>query len=113
MERGKPGVTRAKTGILGLDEITNGGIPANRFYLIEGSPGTGKTTLALQFLLEGEPVLYITLLETLEELNEVAESHNWSLDALAIFELSAIEQQLAVETQNTLFHPAGISSLCF
>jgi len=63
---------RMSTGCEGLDRIMEGGLPANRPYLIEGSPGTGKTTLALQFLLEGvrngEPVLYVTLSETKEEL---------------------------------------------
>lgn len=102
----------ATTGVSGLDTILLGGLPADRCYLVEGAPGTGKTTLALQFLLEGvrrgEPVLYISLSETEAELLEVAQSHGWSLDGISILELSAIEQQLALETQNTLFHPAEI-----
>lgn len=103
---------RASTGIQGLDDILRGGFVRNRFYLIEGEPGTGKTTLGMQFLLEGarhgEKVLYIALSETNEELREVAGSHAWQLDDISIFELSALEQQLALESQNTLFHPAEV-----
>ena len=66
------GVDRALTGILGIDDILAGGLPRNRLYLVEGRPGTGKTTLALQFLLEGrrlgEPGMYVTLSETADEL---------------------------------------------
>jgi circadian clock protein KaiC len=103
---------KARTGIAGLDEVLRGGFPANRFYLLRGQPGVGKTTLALQFLLEGiaqgETGLYITLSETKDEVMAVADSHGWNLDALAIFELSALEQQLAQESQNTIFHPSEI-----
>jgi circadian clock protein KaiC len=100
------------TGIEGLDDILRGGLPENRLYLIQGDPGSGKTTLALQFLLhgvaQGEKCLYITLSETTDELNGVADSHNWSLNSLAIFELSAMEQQVAQSAQNTLFHPSDV-----
>jgi circadian clock protein KaiC len=100
------------TGIAGLDEILAGGLPRNRIYLAQGDPGVGKTTLALRFLLEGaklgEKGLYITLSETRDELLGVAESHGWQLDQIAIFELSAMEQQLAQSLQNTLFHPADL-----
>jgi circadian clock protein KaiC len=78
--------TIAATGIEGLDDVLAGGLRTNRLYLIEGVPGSGKTTLALQFLREGvrlaEPVLYITLSETREELEEVASSHEWSLEGI-------------------------------
>lgn len=100
------------TGIDGLDEILKGGLPQRRLYLLKGSPGVGKTTLALQFLLEGirrgEKGLYITLSETRDEIMEVAQSHGWDLDGLDIFELSALEHQLAQESQNTVFHPSEI-----
>jgi circadian clock protein KaiC len=104
--------TKCATGIEGLDEVLRGGLPRNRLYLVQGDPGVGKTTLALQFLLEGARTggrsLYITLSETKEELLEVAQSHNWSLDPLAVFELSAMDQQLAQTVQDTLFHPADM-----
>lgn len=89
-----------------------GGLPRNRLYLIEGDPGVGKTTLALQFLLEGarrnERGLYITLSETKDELQAVATSHGWSLDNFDVLELSAIEQQLKSETEHTFFHPSEV-----
>ena len=104
---------RAATGIAGLDSILGGpGLPRQRIYLLEGDPGTGKTTLAMQFLLEGvrqgEPVLYITLSETEGEILSIAESHGWSLDGMALFELSALEQQMRLETENTIFHPSDV-----
>src|SRR6185436_14812143 len=80
-----------KTGIEGLDDILNGGLPRNRMYLILGEPGVGKTTLALQFLLEGvrlgEKGLYVTLSESRDELVDVAASHGWDLDGIEVFEL--------------------------
>lgn len=107
-----PSLTRCPTGVDGLDDILGGGLPPNRFYLIHGEPGSGKTTLALQFLLQGakrgERGLYITLSETRDELEAVAESHGWDLSDLAIFELSSISEQLAIESQNTLFHPSEV-----
>jgi circadian clock protein KaiC len=102
----------AATGIKGLDDILCGGLPRNRVYLISGDPGVGKTTLAIQFLMEGvrsgESCLYITLSETKDELAAVSESHGWSLDQLNVFELSAIEQQLRAETESTFFHPSEV-----
>src|SRR4051812_34540125 len=78
----------AVTGIVGLDTILRGGFPRNHLYLIEGTPGSGKTTLALQFLLEGvrrgECCLYVTLSETERELRAVAKSHGWSLDQITV-----------------------------
>ncbi|HEY8079289.1 MAG TPA: ATPase domain-containing protein, partial [Labilithrix sp.] len=74
-------LARQRTGIYGLDDILGGGLPQNRVYLVKGEPGVGKTTLALQFLLEGaragERVLYITLSETEAEIRQVADSHRW------------------------------------
>lgn len=100
------------TGIVGLDEVLNGGLPPRRLYLIQGEPGSGKTTLALQFLLTGaalgEKVLYISLSETREEIEEVARSHEWNLENVEIVELSALEQQLQPESQNTLFHASEV-----
>src|SRR5688572_10824287 len=103
---------KSATGIQGLDAILVGGLPANRLYLVKGDPGVGKTTLALQYLLAGaaagETGLYITLSETTDEINSVAESHEWDVSKIAIFELSALEHQLAQESQNTVFQPSEI-----
>ena len=102
---------RASMGISGLDDILGGGLPKDHLYLIQGKPGTGKTTLALQFLLEGsrksEKVLYITFSETKAELDAVAESHGWDISEISILELSAISSQVGSSTQ-TLFHPAEV-----
>jgi circadian clock protein KaiC len=99
------------TGIAGLDELLRGGLTANRMYLLEGSPGTGKTTLALQFLLTGRDLgdrtLYITLSETATELKAIAASHGWSLDHVELFQLSQSES-LKPEDQYTLYHPAEV-----
>ena len=100
------------TGIPGLDYILCGGFPANHLYLVEGDPGTGKTTLALQFLLagraRGETGLYVTLSETKAELCKVAASHGWSLDGIGLFELESLEERLHTEQQYTVFHPSEI-----
>lgn len=100
-------VKRAATGVSGLDDVLGGGLPVHRLYLVRGSPGVGKTTLALQFLLEGvrlgERVLYITLSETETEIRQVAASHGWSLDGVSLFELSSAEQTLRLEDENTLY----------
>lgn len=101
---------QVRTGVPGLDGILGGGLPRNRIYLVDGEPGTGKTTLALQFLLEGarsnERGLYVTLSETREELGDVAESHSWSLDGIEIQELTPNAE--LTEEAYTLFHPAEV-----
>ena len=83
--------SRASTGVEGLDQILGGGLTPNRLYLLEGTPGTGKTTFALRFLsagvARGEKTLYITLSETAEELRAVVASHGWTLDGIDVFEL--------------------------
>lgn len=100
---------RIATGTPGLDLILNGGVTPGRLYLVEGSPGSGKTTLSLQFLFAGvaagDRCLYITLSETSEELAAVARSHNWSLEGIELFELSAAEAVLGDGRQQTLIHP--------
>ena len=105
-------VARTSTGIPGLDSILCGGFEANRLYLVDGNPGVGKTTLALQFLLEGvrlgERCLYVSLSETKDELDAVADSHGWSLDGITVIELSQVEQTLTAKSQNTLFQPAEV-----
>jgi len=102
---------KAASGIEGLDNILRGGFPVGRVLLVEGDPGVGKTTLALQFLLEGakrgEASVYVTLSETREELLQVAASHGWSLDGIEIFEL-ATPAAFTEEEQNTLFHPSEV-----
>ncbi len=107
-----PDHAKVPTGITGLDDILGGGFPPRRLYLIQGAPGSGKTTLALQFLLAGaragEKVLYISLSETREEVEEVARSHGWPLADVEIVELSAIDQQLEAQSQNTLFHASEV-----
>ncbi len=102
---------KATTGSRGLDDVLSGGFPRDRLFLVQGDPGVGKTTLALQFLLDGaqqgEAVLYITLSETKEELLGVAQSHGWSLEKIHLFELSPADSLAATE-ENTLFHPSEV-----
>ncbi|WP_105428012.1 MULTISPECIES: ATPase domain-containing protein [Neorhizobium] len=101
---------RISSGVPGLDTILDGGLDENRLYLYEGRPGTGKTTIALQFLLEGvrqgEQVLYITLSETERELQLVASRHGWSLKGIEVFELVPPETTLDPDRELTVFHPA-------
>jgi circadian clock protein KaiC len=101
---------RVSTGSDGLDDILFGGLDPNRMYLYEGRPGSGKTTMALQFLLEGarggERVLYISLSETNRELSLVARRHGWSLQGVDIFELVPPETTLDPDRELTVFHPA-------
>lgn len=103
---------KLSTGVPGLDDIMAGGFPARHLYLIEGDPGTGKTTLGLQFLLEGarqgQRGLYVMLSETKEELVGVATSHGWSLDGIELFELRPPEDALRAEGRYTVFDPSEI-----
>src|SRR4051794_24880190 len=98
------------TGNAGLDDILGGGFDADRVYLIEGRPGTGKTTLALQFLLEGvrlgERCLYVTLSESERELRVVFTRHGWTLAGIDVFELVPPDASLDPDQELTLFHPA-------
>ena len=106
-----PSLPRALVGITGLDDILGGGLTKDRLYLVEGTPGTGKTTLSLQFLLEGvrkgEPGLYITLSESAEELRAVAATHGWTLDDMAIFELVG-DMGLDPDSEQTVLHPSEV-----
>jgi circadian clock protein KaiC len=99
---------RVSTGIEGLDALLMGGLTANRMYLVEGKPGTGKTTMAMQFLLDGqhrgEATLYVTLSETTAELLAVAASHGWSFDGIEIFQLAASEAVIS-DDRYTIYHP--------
>ena len=101
--------TRLGTGVCGLDDVLRGGLPAARMYLLEGDPGAGKTTLALQFLREGvrlgQRTLYITLSETKQELDAVCRSHGWTLEGIDVHEVSAA---LIDEEDNTLFVPGDV-----
>lgn len=100
------------SGIAAMDEILRGGFTRDRLYLIEGSPGSGKTTLALQFLLEGarngESLLYVTLSETAVELRSVAAAHGWSLDGIHIHEVLPSESVLNPDEQYSIFHPSDV-----
>jgi len=105
--------TKALTGVAGLDDVTAGGLARSRLFLLEGSPGTGKTTISLQFLLAGaaagETCLYITLSETEEELRASAASHGWDLpEAVAVFELVPPESLLDEDQQQSLLYSSDL-----
>jgi circadian clock protein KaiC len=107
-----PNNRRLKSGIEELDHILGGGYAINRLFLVEGAPGSGKTTLALQFLLEGarnsEMGLYVTFSESDEEVRSVSDSHGWNLDGIHLQELSALGDRLHTEEQYTVFQPADV-----
>src|SRR5688572_5157791 len=98
------------TGIVGLDDILRGGFTADCLYMVSGTPGAGKTTLAIQFLLEGvkrgESCLYVTLSESRREIDMVARSHGWDLAGLHICELIPAETSLGADAQLTVFNPS-------
>ena len=100
------------TGVAGLDSVLHGGLTPNRLYLVEGTPGSGKTTLGLQFLLEGvsqgERVVYVTLSETTAELRAIAQSHGWSLEGMHVSELIPSEESLLTDAQYTMFHASEV-----
>jgi circadian clock protein KaiC len=101
------------TGVAGLDTVLGGGLPRTRVYLLQGEPGTGKTTISLQFLLEGrrrgEPGLYVTLSESRSELEAVAHSHGWSLEGTHLFEAQTeTHEELGDDEQYDVFHPGEV-----
>jgi len=106
------GEQKAATGVPALDDILGSGLNRGHMYLLEGEPGAGKTTLALQFLLDGvkagEPTLYVTLSESADELRYVAASHGWDLTGFEIMELSTLEERHLLEKQYTVFDPADV-----
>lgn len=105
-------ILRSPSGCRGLDDVLGGGYPSGHVYLVEGEPGTGKTTLALQFVAEGlrqnEKTLYVTLSESRKDLLMVARTHGIRVDGLRILELKPSENDLKPESQYTVFHPAEI-----
>lgn len=100
------------TGVPGLDHILRGGFPKGHFFLVEGEPGTGKTTLGLQYLMNGatagESVLYVTLSESQREIEKVARSHGWSLQNVTVYEFMPTEDSLRPEDQYSAFHPSDV-----
>jgi circadian clock protein KaiC len=112
IEQNSPRNTVAPTGITGLDYILRGGLPRDRVYLLEGDPGTGKTTAALQFLMQGirqgETCVYVTLSENADELNAVAASHGWKLDGIDLFELTPADVRVGPDEQYTIFDPSEV-----
>jgi KaiC/GvpD/RAD55 family RecA-like ATPase len=100
------------TGVPGLDSILNGGLPAGRTYLVQGEPGVGKTTLGMQFLLEGvrrgERGIYVALSESEDELRDIALSHGWDLSGLEIVEIHSTDYSLKADSQYTFFHPSEV-----
>ena len=101
-----------RTGVPGLDEVLRGGMDPNHLYLIEGTPGSGKTTVALQFLLAGvqrnQACMFVALSENEQELRASAASHGWSLDGIHVFQIIASEQSLKPDARYTMFHPSEV-----
>jgi len=99
------------TGVDGLDHILGGGLPGSRLYLVQGTPGTGKTTLALQFLLagarRGEKCAFVSLSQSKSELIQIAASHGWSLDGIHVEEFATFDTMTEL-TDQTIFHSAEI-----
>lgn len=104
--------TRTSSGCAGLDNILGGGFPSGHLYLVEGDPGAGKTTLALQFVAagkeRGERALYITLSESRADLEFAARTHHFDIGGVEIVELLPNEDDLRPEQQYTVFHPAEV-----
>jgi circadian clock protein KaiC len=104
--------SRVSTSVPGLDNILMGGLIKGGFYLVQGDPGSGKTTLALQYALgrtkAGEKTLYVTLTESLADLQQAADSHGWSLQGLEISDLSRSQENLEGQAESSVFHPAEI-----
>src|SRR5262245_33090700 len=101
------------SGVEGLDEVLKGGLVRNRLYLVEGTPGSGKTTMALQFLRErvrnGEACLFVSLSESKHELEHSAKiAHDWDLNSIRILEIMASEVSLNTEGRYTMFHPSEV-----
>jgi circadian clock protein KaiC len=103
---------RDASGVSGLDEILHGGFPHGHFFLVEGEPGCGKTTLGLQFLMEGarrgDKVLYITMSESEDELKQIARAHGWSLDGVILYQYAPNGTTLSPEEQYSVFHPSDV-----
>ncbi len=108
---GSPAAPRLSTGIAGLDDVLAGGLPPQHLYLVEGTPGAGKTTLGLQFLLAGRAAgdkgLYVTLSESSSELMQVAAAHGWDLDGVEIFDLVS-DEGLSPDSEQTVLHSSDM-----
>ena len=106
-----------ETGVAGLDTVLGGGLTPDRVYLLEGTPGAGKTTLAMQFLLAGvragEKTLYVTLSESEEELRSIALGHGWDHSAINTLEVVATEDPLDTNSQYTVFHPSDVEPVSY